>query len=69
MVNKLNITVKVEKRPNEYGAWQVVSVELGEHRPFFLTIFHGAHAEDLATEYATSKFARVILPMRLSKTG
>lgn len=69
MVTKLNITVKVEPRPNDYGAWQVVSAELGHGRPFFLTIFHGAQAQALATEYATTKFARVLVSSLLSKTG
>ncbi len=71
MVTKLNITVKVEPRPNDYGAWQVVSAELpgAGPQPFFLTIFHGAQAEELATEYATTKFVRVIVPTNFSKTG
>lgn len=58
-MTKLDMTVKVEPRPNDHGAWQVVSLEKTGTTPIFLVIFHGACAEDIATEYATTKFQRV----------
>jgi hypothetical protein len=58
MIKKRDMAVKVEQRPREHGAWQVVGLE-PRGRPFVLIIFHGADAEALAIEYAAAKFMRV----------
>jgi hypothetical protein len=58
MMKKRDVAVKVEQRPGEHGAWQIVMLE-PRRQPFVLIIFHGADAEALAIEYAAAKFTRV----------
>lgn len=63
MLEKLNLTVKIESSPDQPQDWQVASFE---HPPVYRIVFQGPHAEDLATEYASAKFTRVQVHLRPS---